>query len=261
MEESNKDITRRIREKAYEIIKERPSGIRFSELVNKIIKEKPDFNINTVNAQIANLRNHKDYKDKLSQVPRIYMAIEYENNPNLPSKNVAESESNSTKHYEKEFYEPFANFLKNDLEECTLVRVMGNSRLRFKWSTPDVVGYWMEKTTSRYQNPPELVAGELKTDTKYDQLIEAFGQAASYLLFCHKSYIAVPEDSDSRALDRLENLCISFGIGLLLFDDKDPNKVEFKIRNRAQRHEPNIVYFNDDGAKITNFLEGVNYNH
>ena len=255
MEESNKDITRRIREKAYEIIKERPSGIRFSELVNKIIKEKPDFNINTVNAQIANLRNHKDYKDKLSQVPRIYMAIEYENNPNLPSKNVAESESNSTKHYEKEFYEPFANFLKNDLEECTLVRVMGNSRLRFKWSTPDVVGYWMEKTTSRYQNPPELVAGELKTDTKYDQLIEAFGQAASYLLFCHKSYIAVPEESNPDDLNRLERLCISFGIGLLLFSNKDPDQVEFKIRNRAQRHEPNIIYFNEDGVKIINFID------
>jgi hypothetical protein len=261
LEESNKDITRRIRERAYEIIKERPSGIRYSELVNKIIKENSNFNINTVNAQIADLRNHKDYKDKLSQVPRIYMAIEYETSPNLPSKNVAESKTESTRHHEKEFYEQFANFLKDDLSECTVARAMGDSRLQFKWSTPDVVGYYKVRTASSFQGHPELVAGELKVDTRPDALITAFGQAASYLLFCHKSYIAVPEDSDSRALDRLENLCISFGIGLLLFDDKDPNKVEFKIRNRAQRHEPNIVYFNDDGAKITNFLEGVNYNH
>jgi len=255
LEESNKDITRRIREKAYEIIKERPSGIRFSELVDKIIKENHDFNVNTVNAQVAELRKHKDYKDKLSQIPGIYMAIEYEKNPNLPSKNVEENKAERIKYSEKEFYEPFANFLRDNLNECTLVRVMGNSRLQFKWSTPDVVGYYKVKTTSRYQIPPELVAGELKADTKYDQLIEAFGQAASYLLFCHKSYVAVPEESNPNDLDRLENLCISFGIGLLLFSNKDPNQVEFKIRNRAQRHEPNIAYYNDEGVKIINFIE------
>ncbi|HII83214.1 MAG TPA: hypothetical protein HA269_08155 [Ferroplasma sp.] len=255
MKESNKDITRRIREKAYEIIKERPSGIRFSELVNVIIKENPDFNINTINAQIANLRNHKDYKDKLSQIPGIYMAIEYENNPNLPSKNVAESETNSIKHYEKEFYEPFANFLKGDLNECTAAKDMGNSRLQFKWSTPDVVGYSKVKTTSGFKSHPELVACELKVETTYDALIKAFAQAVSYLLFCHKSYIAVPEDTPLNALTRLENLCILFGIGLILFDRTDPNKPEFKIRNRALRHEPNIFSLNDEGVKITNFID------
>ena len=251
-------ITRQIRKRAYEIIKERPSGIRYSELVNIISKENPNFNLNTIYTQISDLRKHKDYKDKLSQVPRIYIAIEYEGNLNPPGEIVAETNTEQTKHREEEFYNQFANFLRDDLNECTLARALGNSRFQFKWGTPDVVGYYKVRTTSSFQKHPELVSGELKVDTRYDALITAFGQAASYLLFCHRSYIAVPEDSVPEGLDRLENLCISFGIGLLLFDNKDPNKVEFKIRNRAQRHEPNIVYFNDVGAQIINFLEDGN---
>ncbi|QRF74639.1 hypothetical protein Thermo_00124 [Thermoplasmatales archaeon] len=256
MEESTKGVTRRIRERAYEIIKERPSGIRYSELVDMISKENPSFNLNTIYTQISDLRKHRDYKDKLSQVPRIYIAKKYETSPNLRSKNVEEPKPEQKRHREEEFYEQFANFLRDDLTECTVAKPYGNSRIQHKWSTPDVVGYYRVSITSSFPKDPELVAGELKVDTGYDTLITAFGQAASYLLFSHRSYIAVPEDSDANGLEALENLCILFGIGLLLFDNKDPNEVEFRIRNRAQRHEPNIVYFNDYGVKIINFLEG-----
>ncbi|MEM0134326.1 MAG: hypothetical protein QXU18_03750 [Thermoplasmatales archaeon] len=258
MNENSVGITKKIRERAYEIIKKRPTGIRYSELVDIIHTENPEFNLNTIHSQISGLRNHKDYKDKLSPVPRIYITIENEKNPIPSDEIVHEIDSGLKRHREEEFYHQFAIFLKDNLNECTIAKAMGNSKFTFKWSTPDVVGYYKVPTTSSFQKHPELVAGELKVDTAYNALITAFGQAASYLLFCHKSYIAVPEDADADGLDRLENLCILFGIGLLLFDTRDPSKVEFKIRNRAQRHEPNIYYFNNIGSHIINFLEEEN---
>lgn len=255
MDENNVGVTKRIRQRAYEIIKERPSGIRYSELVDIISKENPNFNLNTIYTQISDLRKHKDYRDRLSQIPRIYITRDNEKNLNSIVEADADLTNGQTKHREEEFYDQFAIFLKDNLNECTLAKAMGNSRFQVKWGTPDVVGYYKVRTTSSFPKHPELVAGELKVETRYDALITAFGQAASYLLFSHKSYIAVPEDSVPEGLDRIENLCISFGIGLLLFDRTDPQKVEFKIRNRAQRHEPNIVYFNDVGAQIIDYLE------
>lgn len=255
LDEIDKNITKQIREKAYEIIKERPSGIRFSELVSIIRDENPNFNISTINAQVSYLRKHEDYKDKLSQAPKIYKAIKYETDPNFLGKTAAESKKKQTKYDEKDFYESFANFLADDLRECSKVRTLGNSKFMHKWSTPDVVGYYSVERGAAYPKDPEIVAGELKTKKEYKDLITAFGQAVSYLLFSHKSYIAVPEDSDPEGREALETLCSSFGIGLLFFDDKDSSRGDFKIRHRARRHEPNIVYFNDFGVKIIRYIE------
>lgn len=257
MDDNIVGVTRKIRERAYEIIRARASGIRYSELVDIISKENPSFNLNTIYAQISDLRKHKDYKDKLEQIPRIYRAKESSiRSSDFEGESPQDFTPISKRHDEYEFYDQFAVFLTENLSECTLAKAMGDSKYQMKWGTPDVVGYYKVRTTSSFQKHPELVAGELKVDTKYDALITGFGQAASYLLFSHKSYLAVPEDAVADGLDRIETLCISFGIGLLLFDRSDPETVEFKIRNRAQRHEPSIVYFNDIGSRIIDFLEG-----
>ena len=197
-------------------------------MVDIISKENSNFNLNTIYTQISDLRKHKDYRERLSQIPRIYITRENEKNLNSMVEAEADSTNGQTKHREEEFYDQFAIFLKDNLNECTLAKAMRNSRFQVKWGTPDVVGYYKVRTTSSFPKPPELIAGELKIETRYDALIIAFGQATSYLLFSHKSYLAVPEDSVPEGLNRIENLCISFGIGLLLFDRTDPEKVEFK---------------------------------
>ncbi len=248
-------VTYKIRERAYEIIESRPSGLRYSELVDAIHRENPEFNIGTIHKVIWDLRNHKDYKDKLDPTPRIYKLKSSLENPEPTNETFEMKKAGSGKHDEEEFYDQFAKFLRYDLDECNLSKPVGKSKLFRKWETPDVFGYQKIKTTSSFQKHPELVAGELKVETKYDELITAFGQAASYLLFCHKSYVAVPDDSDADGLARLEALCINFGIGLLLFNRNDPQAPEFKIRNRSQRHEPNFVYLNEVGVKLVNFIE------
>ena len=49
--------------------------------------------------------------------------------------------------------------------------------------------------------------------------------------------------------DRLESLCMLFGVGLVLFDlDKDnPN---FEIRMRAQRFSPDMFYVNEFADRL-----------
>jgi hypothetical protein len=59
---------------------------------------------------------------------------------------------------------------------------------------------------------------EIKTDTI--GLITAFGQACSYKIFSHKSYIVVQKTSLQEDIDRLDSLSMIFGIGLILLTTK-----------------------------------------
>ena len=74
--------------------------------------------------------------------------------------------------------------------------------------------------------------------------ITAFGQACAYRLFSHKSYIVVPVDSPEDDIGRLDTLGRIFGIGLILFNAKDPQNPSFEIRVRAAKHEPDMFYVN-----------------
>ena len=75
-------------------------------------------------------------------------------------------------------------------------------------------------------------------------LIVAFGQACAYKLFSHKSYIVVPSDSSEEDIGRLDVLCRTLGVGLILFSGDDPANPKFEIRVRAARHEPDMFYVN-----------------
>jgi hypothetical protein len=75
-------------------------------------------------------------------------------------------------------------------------------------------------------------------------LITAFGQACSYKIFSHKSYIVVPNESLDEDLTRLDALCRIFGIGLILLDSTSPKQPGFEIRVRAAKHEPDMFYVN-----------------
>jgi hypothetical protein len=86
------------------------------------------------------------------------------------------------------------------------------------------------------------VSAEVKIDPV--GLITAFGQACVYRLFSHKSYIVVPADSPEDDIARLDTLGRIFGIGLILFNAKDPQQPSFDIRVRASKHEPDMFYVN-----------------
>ena len=87
-----------------------------------------------------------------------------------------------------------------------------------------------------------IVSAEIKIDTQ--GLITAFGQACAYNSFSHKTYIVVPNSSDIEDKERLESLCLIFGIGLILFDNTNSQDPQFDIRVRPIKHEPDMFYVN-----------------
>lgn len=105
-----------------------------------------------------------------------------------------------------------------------------------------MVGVRESKRSDIIQFPTEIIVGEIKIDT--NGLITAFGQACAYKIFSHKSYIVVPNDSQIEDITRLDTLCRQFGIGFILFDNKNSEDPTFEIRVRAIKHEPDMFFVN-----------------
>ena len=129
-----------------------------------------------------------------------------------------------------------------DLEECTKAIEIGGNSFGDKWGTPDVVGVREPKRSDIIKFPTEIIVGEIKTDSS--GLITAFGQACAYQIFSHKSYIVVPQNSQPEDITRLDTLCRQFGLGLILFDNQNPEEPDFVIRVRATKHEPDMFFVN-----------------
>jgi hypothetical protein len=238
MASSRKD---QIRAKALEIIDAQPAGIRYSQLVRQVNEALPDIPVNTIYGNVWNLDN--TVPERVTKPARgVYLATKYRDAtaaPTLPS--VAEP-STEVEVAEEQFYEPFAEWLTNELEECTKAIALGGNRFKDKWGTPDVIGIREPRKSDIVKPPTEIVAAELKIDRA--GLIVAFGQACAYKLFSHRSYIVVPAESQEEDIARLDVLCRTLGVGLILFDAMNPTAPEFQIRVRAARHEPDMFYVN-----------------
>src|SRR5205814_813576 len=91
---------------------------------------------------------------------------------------------------EQDFYESFAAWLRDDLDEVTEAVELGGAGIKTKWGTPDVVGVYKPLADQIYKFPLELVAAEIKTETS--QSVVAFGQAVAYRVFAHKRYVVMP---------------------------------------------------------------------
>jgi len=225
--------------KAIELLVENPNGIRYSDLVRKIHEEFPDIPVNTIRGAVWDLDTrvpkkvykparglfrHTQFKDE--------RVGEEEHIPSPVTQPVSE----------EAFYQPFADWLVNELEECTKAIPLGGNRFKDKWGTPDVIGIREPRQSDIIKPPIEIVSAEVKLDTT--NLITAFGQACSYKLFSHKVYVVIPKDSLEEDIARLDALCRIFGIGLILFDRTNPESPNFEIRVRATKHEPDMFYTN-----------------
>ena len=145
--------------------------------------------------------------------------------------------------YPKEsHHQPFAQWLKNELDECTEAVVLGGSSLGKKWGTPDVIGVYKPSKRDIVQFQPEVISAEIKLDSR--DPITAFGQAIAYRLFSSKVYLVEPVTIAPEDLDRIESICILFGLGLILFE-LDVAKPNFRIRVRAQKFNPDVFYTNE----------------
>lgn len=228
-----------VHSKAIEILGSELQGLRYSLLVSRVQEALPDIPLNTIYGNLWSLDSQLP-NDVYKPARGLYRLIgfrepqEAEQGPSIAPK--------EEKLKEERFYEPFGDWLINELEECTKAIAVGGNLFKDKWGTPDVIGIREPKKSDIIKFPTEIVSAEVKLDPA--SLITAFGQACAYRLFSHKSYLVVPYDAPEDDIARLDTLTRIFGIGLILFNAADPHDPEFDIRVRAQNHEPDMFYVN-----------------
>ena len=207
--------------------------------MRRISQEFPDIPVNTIHGTVWDLDKrlpNEVYKPARGLFRHVNFKEEEisKEEPKLPFEAV--------KIKEEDFYKPFASWLVNELEECTVAIPLGGNKFKDKWGTPDVIGKREPQRSDIVKAPTEIVSAEIKVDAR--DLITAFGQACSYKLFSHKSYIVIPKNSPQDDVSKLDALCMIFGIGLVLFDNNNPQDPQFEIRARPLRHEPDMFYVN-----------------
>ncbi len=231
--------SKKITEAVIGVLKDHPSGLRYTDIFKKVKEILPDQKENTITGAMwrIEISNPQDiYKVKKGFYKHTNFRSSGENlsiSQNTIGENVL---------HEQDFYEGFANYLKFELEECTEVVVLGGNRFGARWGTPDVVGKYKSRDTDVVKRETEIVTAEIKIDAQ--SLITAFGQACAYLLFSHKVYIVVPKSSQEDDISRLESLCLVLGIGLVVFDSTNKQNPDFEIKARPIKREPDIFYVN-----------------
>jgi hypothetical protein len=232
--------TEEIKSTALKILQSNPSGIRYADLVRKIAEELPHIPVNTIHGNVWNLETRLP-ADVYKPARGVFRHVVFRDEEVIEEqKPPAEVE----RIREEVFYRPFADWLVNETEECTKAIPLGRNKFKDKWGTPDVIGKRAPRASDIIKFPIEIVSAELKVDTR--DLITAFGQACSYKLFSHKSYLVIPRNSPEADISRLDALCLIFGIGLVLFDSSNPNEPQFDIKVRPLKHDPDMFYVNEN---------------
>jgi hypothetical protein len=229
-----------IRKKAIEMLRANSAGMRWMQLQKALQKALPEISPNTIAGSTWNLDvlmpeqvykpSRGAWKFKGREVEELVEEVP------VPA---------SVK--EENFYAPFAEWLKNELGECTEALAFGGNSLSKKWGTPDVIGVYRPGKRDVIQFDPEVLSAEIKVSAQ--DPTTAFGQAIAYRLFSSKVYIVEPITLSPADLDRLEALCLLFGVGLVLFtpDTQNPN---FTIRTRAQKFSPDMFWVNEFADKL-----------
>lgn len=233
----------KILNKIREILESRPNGIRYSELHSEVKNALPEINVNTIHGNLWYLKQKID-NGEIKEIVRpekgLYVLEKYLEGGQCEVVSKRGIETTNVVILEESFYKPFAEYLVNDLEECTKAVPLGGNRFQDRWGTPDVIGTY--RILGPIQSPVEVVSAEIKTDT--NQLITSFGQACSYKLFSHKVYLVIPKDARNIDIKRIESLCLKFGLGLILFNRNNKDNPEFEILTRAVKSEPDYFYLN-----------------
>lgn len=248
-------ITQRIKVQALQVLEQHPEGLRYSDLHAAISASDPAFKSGTISACISNLDAHYPelvYKPARGRFRLLRFKEPAENGAEAPAGQPAAAAEAAGRVPEEAFYEPFADWLKNEIEDVTQAIPLGRNVFRDKWGTPDVIGKRAPRASDIIKGPVEIVSAEIKSDTQ--QLVTAFGQACAYKLFSDKVYLVVPRQSQEEEIARLDSLCQIFGIGLVTFDAEQPARADFRILVRPVRHQPDYFYTNRCLARIESEL-------
>lgn len=237
-----------IKAKALQLLSGAPDGLRYGTVVKLVHAAAPETPIKSVHGAVHDLRVKGDeiaVPTKGLWVLKANLAVQSAPAPS-PVK-AGFKACGLPKVSEEQFYTSLADWLRDDADEVTEAAPLGGAVLKDKWGTPDVVGISKPRTGDFVPFPLEIAAVEVKVDPQ--QSITAFGQACAYRLFAHRVYLAMPETLSAADRDRLESLCLLFGIGLILFKPfaGDP---AYRLEVRASRNTPDMFYANEFARRL-----------
>ncbi|BCB17663.1 hypothetical protein [Bosea sp. ANAM02] len=239
-----------IQEIGLKLLSESPGGIRWVEILTAIKQQSPETPHNSIQGAIHNmLTSNPD----IIKVARGTYQLSVKNDAESQDAILAEkveaekivsilAAGNKIVNFvEADFYQSFADWLKDTAEEVSEAVVIGGNILKGKWGTPDVIGILKPDFSYFLKFEPQIVTAEIKIDPS--QPVVAFGQAIAYRLFSHKSYIVMPETIGEDDLSRLKALCSIHGVGLVLYKlDKD--NPEYRTVITPALASPDMFYAN-----------------
>ena len=150
-------LTRKqIKELAKSIIASNPGGIRFKPLVYQILQQNPETPENTIHGSVRDLE--KQFPREVGKPSRgLYTPIGTKDNDTVSAGSTEKmAPTTSVK------VEPFAERLKDDVDEVTEVASLGGGGLKSKLGTPDVVGTYKKLPGNLIEFPIEIAAAEIK---------------------------------------------------------------------------------------------------
>ena len=177
---------------ARSIVASKPGGIRYAQLIDEISQKSPETSKHTTGSSVWNL--HTIFPQEIAKPSRGLFMPGNSGDGASGGGSTEQVLPTGIKVKEVEFYKPFAEWLKNDLDEVNLAVSLGGAGLKSKWGTPDVVGIYKPLASNLIKLPIEIVSAEIKIDPQAP--VVAFGQAVAYRLFSTKVYIAMPPPPD-----------------------------------------------------------------
>lgn len=241
--------TKQIKALAKEKLGASAGGLRWSKLLGEISEEYPNTPFNTIRGATQTLFKNDTDIIKISKgvysLKQLSVDSKEDGSYNDMDKETLDSKGKSVR--ESEFYEPFAEWLRDELDEVTEAIAIGGNIFKGKWNTPDVIGVLRPLRGDLVKFEPQIVSAEIKIDPL--QPVIAFGQAISYRLFSHKCYLVLPDSISQEDEERITGLASVFGLGFVKFS-LDPTNPKFILINRAIIAQPDMIYVNQMAKRL-----------
>jgi hypothetical protein len=121
-----------IQKLARSTVRENPGGIRYSVLVERIFQHSPETPKNTIHGAVWNLDTI--FPDEVAKPSRgLFTPVAKSSDESVGVGSTEQIAPTGAKIKESDFYAPFAQWLKNDLDEVTEVASLGGAGLKSKW--------------------------------------------------------------------------------------------------------------------------------